>query len=205
MLATSAPVAIGKLRLLILCKKKPSLGTDADVCVYSSQVMSASFISAMNVRAEDAVAEEFDQVSDEDEDDDDGPGIHVSGPAFGNLVLDCYDPESAAGALLTVERDPTLTVVVDPGAEELLKQAKELMAYEKDERMLTDEELAEALKEYSEDDEECNDGCSYNFYICSYCFAFGTDDPDCDKCGKEMCVLLYQEANAALALVKAKQ
>jgi len=26
------------------------------------------------------------------------------------------------------KRDPTLTVVVDPGAEELLKQAKELMA-----------------------------------------------------------------------------
>ena len=53
--------------------------------------------------------------------------------------------------------------------------------------------------------EECYDGCRYNFYICSYCFAFGTDDPDCEKCGKEMCVLLYQEANAALALAKAKQ
>jgi hypothetical protein len=90
--------------------------------------MSASFLDAMELRTEDTFPEEFDEVSDEDSDDDDGPGVHISGPAFGNLVLDCYDPESAAGALLTVERDPTLTVVVDPGAEELLKQAKELMA-----------------------------------------------------------------------------
>ena len=65
-----------------------------------------------------------------------------------------------------------------------------------------DEEEDEDEEEEDEDEEEC---CFYNFYICRHCFAFGTDDPDCDKCGKEMCVLLYQEANAALALAKAKQ
>ena len=59
--------------------------------------------------------------------------------------------------------------------------------------------------EEEDDEEEEDDGCSYNFYICRYCFAFATDDPDCSKCGKEMCVLLYQEKNAALALAKAKQ
>ena len=60
-------------------------------------------------------------------------------------------------------------------------------------------------EEESDDEEEEDDGCSYNFYICRYCFAFGTDDPDCSKCGRKMCVLLHQEKNAALALIKAKQ
>ena len=52
---------------------------------------------------------------------------------------------------------------------------------------------------------EIMDGCTYNFYICRHCFAFGTDNPDCHKCKREMCVLLYQEKNAKLALAKAKQ
>ena len=142
----------------------------------------------MNVRAEDAVAEEFDQVSDEDEDDDDGPGIHVSGPAFGNLVLDCYDPESAAGALLTVERDPTLTVVVDPGAEELLKQAKDLMAYEEDDEeydwMPDSEESEECVRcektfRYYLHDATCDDCSSY--FVCKDCEMLMEG---CGICGK---------------------
>jgi len=51
---------------------------------------------------------------------------------------------------------------------------------------------------------ECYDGTHSNFYICMFCFAFGTDDPDCDKCGKKMCMYLYQEPNAERALVMAK-
>ena len=64
-----------------------------------------------------------------------------------------------------------------------------------------DEEVEEdeGEEEEEEDDEE-EEGCSYNFYICRHCFVFGTDDPDCDKCGKENTKWLYQEANAALAL-----
>ena len=89
--------------------------------------MSLSMLRAQRLRG-GADSTEAEEAEEAEEDSDDGPGIHISGPALGNLVLDCYDPESAAGALLTVERDPTLTVVVDPGAEELLKQAKELMA-----------------------------------------------------------------------------
>ena len=58
----------------------------------------------------------------------------------------------------------------------------------------------EEEEESDEDDDEEEEGCSYNFYICRHCFAFGTDDPDCDKCGKENIKWLYQEANAALAL-----
>ena len=67
------------------------------------------------------------------------------------------------------------------------------------------EDNREEIEDFKCCEEEEEDDCTYNFYICRHCFAFGTDDPDCGKCGKEMCVLLYQEENAALALVKAKQ
>ena len=65
---------------------------------------------------------------------------------------------------------------------------------------LRDEVLEMLGERHSEEAEE--DGCSYNFYICRYCFAFATDDPDCSKCGKEMCVLLYQEKNAVIAQLR---
>ena len=48
------------------------------------------------------------------------------------------------------------------------------------------------------------EACVYCFYICSSCFAFNDGDPDCSKCGKEECVLLWQEKNASLALAKVK-
>jgi len=53
---------------------------------------------------------------------------------------------------------------------------------------------------------ECYDGTSYNFHICTFCFAFGHGDTpiDCDKCGKKMCMHLYQEANAERAFAMAK-
>ena len=53
-------------------------------------------------------------------------------------------------------------------------------------------------------DEDTDEECVYCFYICRYCFAFGTEDPDCTKCGKKMCVLLYNEPNSSMALAKAQ-
>lgn len=90
--------------------------------------MAASFLDAMELRAEDTFPEEFDEVSDEDSDDDDGPGIHISGPAFGNLILNCYGPVEIAMSLSVYERDPLCQVVVDPGAEEAMELARGLMA-----------------------------------------------------------------------------
>ena len=52
--------------------------------------------------------------------------------------------------------------------------------------------------------DKSKDGCVYCYYICRHCFAFGTEDPDCTKCGKKSCVLLYNEPNSSMALEKAK-
>ena len=92
--------------------------------------MSASFLDAMELRAEDTFPEEFDEVSDEDSDDDDGPGVHISRPAFNNLVLNCYSPVEIAMSLSVYERYPGCgcQVVVDPGAEEAMELARGLMA-----------------------------------------------------------------------------
>ena len=64
-------------------------------------------------------------------------------------------------------------------------------------------------KDEQDDDEDSDedsdeDGCVYCYYICRYCFAFGTEDPDCTKCGRKSCVLLYTEPNSSMALAKAK-
>ena len=42
-----------------------------------------------------------------------------------------------------------------------------------------------------------DDDVIYNFYICKYCeFVYTNQDYiDCDKCGKSMCVLLFQAKN----------
>ena len=90
--------------------------------------MSASFLDAMELRAEDTFPEEFDEVSDEDSDDDDGPGVHISRPAFGNLVLNVFCPVEIAMSLSVYERDKKCQVVVDPGAEEKMELARGLMA-----------------------------------------------------------------------------
>ena len=55
-----------------------------------------------------------------------------------------------------------------------------------------------------EDEDEDEEECVYCYYICRHCFAFGTEDPDCTKCGKKRCVLLYTEPNSSMALAKAK-
>ena len=58
--------------------------------------------------------------------------------------------------------------------------------------------------EDSEDEDSDEKGCVYCYYICQHCFAFGTEDPDCTKCGKKSCVLLYTEPNSSMALAAAK-
>tara|TARA_R100001086_G_scaffold245957_1_gene177580 strand:- start:512 stop:832 length:321 start_codon:yes stop_codon:yes gene_type:complete len=59
--------------------------------------------------------------------------------------------------------------------------------------------------EDDDDDEEDDDDMPFhNYYICKHCHNFGTDDPDCQKCGNKSCVLLYQAKNSSLALKKAK-
>ena len=64
------------------------------------------------------------------------------------------------------------------------------------------------FNEDSEDEDESDDSedeeCMNCYYICRYCFAFGTEDPDCTKCDKKMCMLLYNEPNSSMALAKAK-
>ena len=47
-----------------------------------------------------------------------------------------------------------------------------------------------------------NDDVIYNFYICKYCeFVYTNQDYiDCDKCGKSMCVLLFQAKNRNSAI-----
>lgn len=93
--------------------------------------MAATFLDAMDVRTEDTFPEEFDEVSDEDfYDEDDGPGVHISRPAFNNLVLNCYSPMEIAMSLSVYERYPGCgcQVVVDPGAEEAMELARGLMA-----------------------------------------------------------------------------
>ena len=64
--------------------------------------------------------------------------------------------------------------------------------------------LLDEARQDSDSDEDTDEECVYCFYICRYCFAFGTEDPDCTKCGKKMCVLLYNEPNSSMALAKAQ-
>ena len=89
--------------------------------------MSASFLDAMELRAEDTFPEEFDEVSDEDSDDDDGPGVHI---VRGTVTLNVYGPVEIAMSLSVYERYPGCgcQVVVDPGAEEAMELARGLMA-----------------------------------------------------------------------------
>ena len=63
-------------------------------------------------------------------------------------------------------------------------------------------ELEKEREEDTEDEDEDSDeeGCLNCYYICRHCFAFGTEDPDCTRCGRKRCVLLYQERNAFMAL-----
>ena len=51
-----------------------------------------------------------------------------------------------------------------------------------------------------EDEDSDEEGCLNCYYICRHCFAFGTEDPDCSRCGRKRCVLLYQERNASMAI-----
>ena len=88
--------------------------------------MSASFLDAMELRAEDTFPEEFDEVSDEDSDDDDGPGVHI---VRGAVTLNVYGPVEIAMSLSVYEgRGKGCQVVVDPGAEEAMELARGLMA-----------------------------------------------------------------------------
>ena len=51
--------------------------------------------------------------------------------------------------------------------------------------------------------ERIDKGTVYCYYICRHCFALGTEDPDCGKCGREACVYLQQAETPYLALVEA--
>ena len=69
---------------------------------------------------------------------------------------------------------------------------------------LVSEYFQDTEEEDNDEDEDEQELSVYCYYICRHCFAFGTEDPDCTKCGKKSCVLLYTEPNSSMALAKAK-
>ena len=68
-------------------------------------------------------------------------------------------------------------------------------------------------KEFKEDGYNCDDwdeneedDCIFNYYICKHCFNTTiNDDPNCSKCNKEMCMELFQDVNQSAALLQAKK
>ena len=57
--------------------------------------------------------------------------------------------------------------------------------------------------EEGEGDEE---NVCYNFYLCRFCHKrYDHTDVDCESCGKEMCVYLFQEDNLSQAVKKCKE
>ena len=55
-------------------------------------------------------------------------------------------------------------------------------------------------------DEEGEGEEDYNFYLCRFCHKrYDHTDVDCESCGKEMCVYLFQEDNLSQAVKKCKE
>ena len=56
--------------------------------------------------------------------------------------------------------------------------------------------LCENACDESDEEEEEESICLFNYYICRYCDYITTnDDPDCKKCKKELCMELFQAEN----------
>ena len=77
---------------------------------------------------------------------------------------------------------------------------------------ICNDDLIEEYKEdgyncddWDESEDEDDDECIFNYYICKYCDYITTnDDPDCNKCEKKMCMELFQATNHSEALFKKK-
>jgi len=59
--------------------------------------------------------------------------------------------------------------------------------------------------EYSEDEEEEED-CVYNFYLCKFCCSeYDETEVDCKHCGRNRCVFTYQAKNKSQAIAMTKE
>ena len=80
--------------------------------------MSTTFLLAMDTRMKDT----FDMNAS-----DDPPAVFFSCPDLGNLTMACYSPVDIACAMKTFE-GKDVTIEVMPGAEEVFKQAQDIVA-----------------------------------------------------------------------------